>query len=54
MVFLGGWQFPSARPSFWGDFDFLYQLILIFIKSFALILMVMWISATFPGCASTS
>jgi NADH-quinone oxidoreductase subunit H len=48
MVFLGGWQFPFGTASFWGDFDFIYQLILIFIKSFALILMVMWISATFP------
>ncbi len=48
MVFLGGWQLPFGTASFWGDFDFLYQLILIFIKSFALILMVMWISATFP------
>jgi len=48
MVFLGGWQFPFGTASFWGDFDFLYQLLLIFVKSFALILMVMWISATFP------
>jgi NADH-quinone oxidoreductase subunit H len=48
MVFLGGWQFPFGTESFWGDFDFLYQLVLIFVKSFALILMVMWISATFP------
>jgi NADH-quinone oxidoreductase subunit H len=48
MVFLGGWEFPFGTASFWGDFDFLYQLLLIFVKSFALILMVMWISATFP------
>ncbi|MGE0057205.1 MAG: NADH-quinone oxidoreductase subunit NuoH [Dehalococcoidia bacterium] len=48
MVFLGGWQLPFGTAGFWGDFDFLFQLILIFVKSFALILMVMWISATFP------
>jgi NADH-quinone oxidoreductase subunit H len=48
MVFLGGWEFPFGTASFWGDFDFIYQLFLIFVKSFTLILMVMWISATFP------
>ena len=48
LIFLGGWQWPFGTASFWGDFDFLYQLILVFGKSFFLILMMMWISATFP------
>src|SRR3989337_2959777 len=48
LVFLGGWQFPYGTSDFWGDFDFLYQLVLIFTKSFFIILMMMWISATFP------
>ena len=48
MIFLGGWQLPFGTADFWGDFDFLYQLVLIFVKSFLLILSVMWISATFP------
>jgi NADH-quinone oxidoreductase subunit H len=48
MIFLGGWQLPFGTAGFWGDFDFLYQLVLIFVKSFLLILTVMWISATFP------
>ncbi len=48
LVFLGGWEWPFGTASFWGDFDFLYQLGLVFVKSFFLILTVMWISATFP------
>jgi NADH-quinone oxidoreductase subunit H len=48
LIFLGGWEWPFGTASFWGDFDFLYQLVLIFGKSFFLILTVMWISATFP------
>jgi NADH-quinone oxidoreductase subunit H len=48
IVFFGGWQWPFGTAAFWGDFDFLYQLVLIFTKSFLLIMTVMWISATFP------
>jgi NADH-quinone oxidoreductase subunit H len=48
LIFLGGWEWPFGTASFWGNFDFLYQLVLIFGKSFFLILTVMWISATFP------
>ena len=48
MVFFGGWEWPFGTRSWWGDFDFLYQLLLIFVKSFLLILVVMWVSATFP------
>ena len=48
LVFLGGWEFPFGTASFWGDFDFLYQLVLVFTKSFLIILTVMWISASFP------
>lgn len=48
LIFLGGWQFPFGTASFWGDFDFVYQLLLVFSKSFLIILTVMWISATFP------
>jgi NADH-quinone oxidoreductase subunit H len=48
LVFLGGWEFPFGTSSFWGDFDFLYQLVLVFAKSFLLILTMMLISATFP------
>ena len=48
LIFLGGWQFPFGTSDFWGDFDFLYQLVLVFSKSFVIILMMMWISATFP------
>jgi hypothetical protein len=48
MVFFGGWEWPFGTRSWWGDFDFLYQLLLIFVKSFMLILTVMWVSATFP------
>jgi len=48
LIFLGGWQWPFGTASFWGDFDFVYQLILVFGKSFLLILTIMWISATFP------
>jgi NADH-quinone oxidoreductase subunit H len=48
LVFLGGWQWPFGTVAFWGDFDFIYQLLLVFTKSFFLILTVMWISATFP------
>jgi NADH-quinone oxidoreductase subunit H len=48
LVFLGGWEWPFGTRSFWGDFDFVYQLALVFVKSFILILTVMWISATFP------
>jgi NADH-quinone oxidoreductase subunit H len=48
LIFLGGWEFPFGTASFWGDFDWLYQLFLIFTKSFLLILTMMWISATFP------
>jgi NADH-quinone oxidoreductase subunit H len=48
LVFLGGWEWPFGTASFWGDFDFLYQLFLVFTKSFFIILTMMWISATFP------
>ncbi len=48
LIFLGGWQWPFGTASFWGDFDFVYQLVLVFGKSFFLILTIMWISATFP------
>jgi NADH-quinone oxidoreductase subunit H len=48
LVFLGGWEFPFGTRSWWGDFDFLYQLVLVFGKSFFIILTMMWISATFP------
>jgi NADH-quinone oxidoreductase subunit H len=48
LVFLGGWQWPFGTASFWGEFDFVYQLLLVFTKSFFLILTMMWISATFP------
>ncbi len=48
LVFLGGWEWPFGTASFWGDFDFLYQLILVFTKSFFIILTMMWISASFP------
>jgi NADH-quinone oxidoreductase subunit H len=48
LVFLGGWEFPFGTRSWWGDFAFLYQLLLVFSKSFLIILTVMWISATFP------
>jgi NADH-quinone oxidoreductase subunit H len=48
LVFLGGWEWPFGTKSWWGDFDFVYQLMLIGVKSFFLILMMMWISATFP------
>ena len=48
LVFLGGWEWPFGTKSWWGDFDFLYQLILVFSKSFFIILTMMWISATFP------
>ncbi|HWC30586.1 MAG TPA: NADH-quinone oxidoreductase subunit NuoH [Dehalococcoidia bacterium] len=48
LVFLGGWQWPWGTSDFWGDFDFVYQLFLVFTKSFFIILTMMWISATFP------
>jgi NADH-quinone oxidoreductase subunit H len=48
LVFLGGWEWPFGTASFWGDFDFVYQLFLVFTKSFFIILTMMWISATFP------
>jgi NADH-quinone oxidoreductase subunit H len=48
LVFLGGWQWPWGTADFWGDFDFLYQFVLVFSKSFFIILTMMWISATFP------
>src|SRR5688572_30074222 len=48
LIFLGGWQWPFGTADFWGDFDFLYQLLLVFGKSFFLILTIMWVSATFP------
>ena len=48
LVFFGGWEWPFGTSSFWGDFDFVYQLFLVGTKSFLIILMVMWISATFP------
>lgn len=48
LVFLGGWEWPFGTRDFWGDFDFVYQLVLVFSKSFLLILTMMWISATFP------
>jgi NADH-quinone oxidoreductase subunit H len=48
LVFLGGWEWPFGTRSFWGDFDFVYQLLLVGTKSFLIILTVMWISATFP------
>ena len=48
LVFLGGWEFPFGTSDFWGDYAWLYQLVLIFTKSFLLILIIMWISASFP------
>jgi NADH-quinone oxidoreductase subunit H len=48
LVFLGGWQWPWGTSDFWGDFDFLYQLVLVFAKASFLILTMMLISATFP------
>ncbi len=48
LVFLGGWELPFGTLGFWGEFDFLYQLMIMFIKSFFVILLVMWISASFP------
>ena len=48
LIFLGGWQWPFGTASFWGDFAFVYQLLLVFAKSMFLILTMMWISATFP------
>jgi NADH-quinone oxidoreductase subunit H len=48
LVFLGGWEWPFGTREFWGDFDFVYQLFLVFTKSFFIILTMMWISATFP------
>ncbi|MPZ47785.1 MAG: NADH-quinone oxidoreductase subunit NuoH [Dehalococcoidia bacterium] len=48
LVFLGGWEFPFGTSGFWGDFDFLYQMALVFAKSSFLILTMMLISATFP------
>ncbi len=48
LVFLGGWEWPFGTSHVWGNFDFLYQLILVFSKSFLIILTMMWISATFP------
>ncbi len=48
LVFLGGWEWPFGTAHFWGDYDFIYQLLLIGTKSFLVILTVMWISATFP------
>src|SRR5687768_11930983 len=48
LVFFGGWEFPFGTWSGWGDFDFLYQLVLVFTKSMLLILTIMWMSATFP------
>ncbi|HEX5368408.1 MAG TPA: NADH-quinone oxidoreductase subunit NuoH [Dehalococcoidia bacterium] len=48
LIFLGGWEWPFGTRHFWGDFDFVYQAILVFSKSFLIILTMMWISATFP------
>lgn len=48
LVFFGGWEWPFGTRDFWGDFDFVYQLFLVGTKSFLLILVMMWISATFP------
>jgi NADH-quinone oxidoreductase subunit H len=48
LVFLGGWEFPFGTKDWWGDYAFLYQLVLTFTKSFLLILTIMWVSATFP------
>jgi NADH-quinone oxidoreductase subunit H len=48
LVFLGGWEWPFGTRSFWGDFDFVYQVFLVFTKSFFIILTMMWISASFP------
>lgn len=48
LIFLGGWEWPFGTASFWGDFDFIYQLFLVFTKSFFIILTIMLISATFP------
>lgn len=48
LVFFGGWEWPFGTRSWWGEFDFLYQLFLVFVKSSFLILTFMWISATFP------
>ncbi len=43
LIFLGGWEWPYGR-----DWGLGWQFFLIFSKSFFLILMVMWIGATFP------
>ena len=48
LLFLGGWQWPFGTASFWGSFDWIYQLFLITTKAMLLILAMMWISATFP------
>jgi NADH-quinone oxidoreductase subunit H len=48
LVFFGGWEWPFGTRSWWGDYAFIYQLVLVFVKSFMLILTVMWVSATFP------
>ena len=51
LVFLGGWEFPFGTKDWWGDYAFLYQLVLIFVKSFMLILFIMWASAILPASA---
>jgi NADH-quinone oxidoreductase subunit H len=48
LLFLGGWAFPFGTAAFWGDFAFVYQLLLVFVKTSILILLTMWISASFP------
>lgn len=48
ILFLGGWNFPFGTAGFWGDYAFIYQLFLIGAKSMLVIMMVMWISASFP------
>ena len=54
LVFLGGWEWPFGTADFWGDYAFLYQLVLIFVKSFILILFIMWVAPASRVCASTS
>jgi NADH-quinone oxidoreductase subunit H len=43
LLFLGGWDWPLGRELGWW-----WQLILIFAKTSALILMIMWVTASFP------
>ncbi|MDI6858157.1 MAG: NADH-quinone oxidoreductase subunit NuoH [Dehalococcoidia bacterium] len=43
LLFLGGWDWPLGRELGWW-----WQLVLIFVKTTALILMIMWATASFP------